>query len=117
MTMISNEIRRDIKGTIERIEDMGDFNLLMVLRDCPYCHSTWEQPVRHVAIHTGGNTTYICPRCGSYYYFVGDKIYQYIPEAQLLYIPNYVKKPSRLVSYTHLRAHETGRNLLSRVLR
>lgn len=96
MTTITNEIRKDIDGTIERFEDMGEFELLIVSRDCPYCHSSWEQPVLHVAVHRSGSTTYICPRCSSYYYFVGDKIYQYIPEAQLLYIPNYVKKPSRL---------------------
>ena len=99
MTTITNEIRKDIDGTIERFEDMGEFDLLLVSRDCPYCHGAWEQPVLHIAIHKGSgslSTTYICPRCSSYYYFVGDKIYQYIPEAQLLYIPNYVKKPSRM---------------------
>ena len=74
MTTITNEIRKDIDGTIERFEDMGEFDLLLVSRDCPYCHSSWEQPVLHVAVHRSGSTTYICPRCSSYYYFVGDKI-------------------------------------------
>lgn len=105
MTTISNEIRKDVDGTIERLEDMGDFELLLVSRDCPYCHNSVEQPSLHVAIHWATSaTTYICPRCNSYYYFVGDSIYQYIPEAQLLYLPDYRKKPSRLDTITTYRS-------------
>jgi len=98
MIMVPSEVRKEVVGSIERFEHREDFDLLLVWRECPYCHNSIKQPVLHIAIHRGGSsgTTYICPSCGTYYYFVGDKIYQFIPEAQLLYLPNYVKKPSRL---------------------
>ena len=66
-------------------------------RDCPYCHNTVEQPTEHIYLDRGSNWgTYICSVCSTYYYFVGDKIYQYIPEAQFVHLDNYVKRPSRL---------------------
>ena len=93
----STEFLNKVKGIVSFYEKGDNFDLAVVNRECPYCWTTVEQPVDHVyvtCLSLWG--TYICTSCGTYYYFVGDNIYQYIPEAQLMHIPHYAKRPSRL---------------------
>ena len=90
-------IKREIYGDIEDFLERGGFDISVVTRDCPYCWNNQEQPVSHLHLNNGSMFgTYICSKCATYYYFVGDNIYQYIPEAQLVHVENYVKRPSRL---------------------
>ena len=97
MVLVSQEIRAGLKGEIEYFQDRGKFKIALVKRDCPYCLFRTEQPVMHLVIYYGTpSTCYICPDCWSHYYFVGDKVYQLVPEAQLLYLKNYLKIPSRI---------------------
>tara|TARA_B100000949_G_scaffold137679_1_gene121089 strand:+ start:3287 stop:3835 length:549 start_codon:yes stop_codon:yes gene_type:complete len=90
-------INREIKGEISTSFVEGDYNISFLKRECPYCWTSVEQPTEHLYWLTAGSFgTYVCSKCSTCYYFVGDSIYQYIPEAQLVHLDSYVKRPSRL---------------------
>lgn len=91
------EFLSKVKGVVSFHKKGDNFDIALVTRECPYCWPNVEQPVEHVyvtCLSLWG--TYICSSCGTYYYILGDSIYQYIPEAQLMHVPHYAKRPSRL---------------------
>ena len=97
-------IKREVYGDVEYSLERGGFDVSIITRDCPYCWTSQEQPVSHLYLNTASMFgTYVCSKCATYYYFVGDNIYQYIPEAQLVHLENYVKRPSRLDTIKNYR--------------
>ena len=95
-----NERIKNVKGYIVHVLDYGKFEAVFAMRECPYCHWSVTQPTMHMCIVRGGRSdlevTYVCPDCNSYYYFINDKTFQYVPEARLVHIKDYSRKPSRL---------------------
>ena len=95
--MIPARVVNRIDGDISEFHDLGIFSVALVSRECPYCiYNAYEKKSHLVTYHDILTPVYSCPECSVKYYFVGDQIYQQIPEAQLMYLPNYSKKPSRV---------------------
>ena len=97
--MIPERAINKIEGEVVEFYELGIFGVASVYRECPYCiYDAYEKKLHLVCYHRILNPIYTCPQCSVRYYFVGDNVYQYIPEAQLMYLPNYSKAPCRVDS-------------------